>query len=82
MSEITLALEHPSLECGEVIARYDLSEIQEKAYQQGKADAIEEIMGIADCDHTDCWDCAFGDAEGLCKINMLRKEWQKEVNNA
>lgn len=43
MSEITLALEHPSLGCGEVIARYDLSEIQEKAYQQGRTDAIRDI---------------------------------------
>ena len=41
MSEITLALEHPSLGCGEVIARYDLSEIQEKAYQQGAKDFAE-----------------------------------------
>ena len=44
MSEITLALEHPSLGCGEVIARYDLSNIQEKAYQQGYADALDIDM--------------------------------------
>lgn len=43
MSEITLSLEHPSLGCGEIIARYDLSEIQEKAYQQGRADKYKEI---------------------------------------
>ena len=42
MSEITLSLEHPSLGCGEIIARYDLTEIQEKAYQQGRADQLEE----------------------------------------
>lgn len=44
MSEITLALEHPSLGCGEIIARYDLSKIQEKAYQQGIADERERIV--------------------------------------
>lgn len=44
MSEITLSLEHPNLGCGEIIARYDLSEIQEKAYQQGKAD--EQLRSI------------------------------------
>ena len=43
MSEITLALEHPSLGYGEIIARYDLSNIQEKAYQQGRADERTKI---------------------------------------
>lgn len=46
MSEITLALEHTSLGYGEVIARYDLSEIQEKAYQQGRADREREIISM------------------------------------
>ena len=44
MSEITLSLEHPSLGCGEIIARYDLSEIQEKAYKQGKVDGFQEAL--------------------------------------
>ena len=48
MSEITLSLEHPSLGCGEIIARYDLSEIQEKAYQQGRADCLREAHRFAD----------------------------------
>lgn len=44
MSEITLALEHPSLGCGEIIARYDLSKIQEKAYEQGRADERAKVI--------------------------------------
>ena len=48
MSEITLALEHPSLGCGEIIARYDLSEIQEKAYQQGIEDERPKAFAISE----------------------------------
>lgn len=57
MSEITLSLEHPSLGYGEIIARYDLSKIQEKAYQQGRADAIEELVGntIESIEEIKCW---------------------------
>jgi len=46
MSEITLALEHPSLGCGEIIARYDLSEIQDKAYQQGINDTVDKAIEL------------------------------------
>lgn len=43
MSEITVAFEHPSLG---IIARCDLSEIQEKAYRQGRADREKELSEL------------------------------------
>lgn len=41
-----------------------------KAYMEGKADAIKELLAKADCDNKECWDCPFGRAEGcLLKYN-------------
>ena len=60
-----------------IIVQFDKEKIMqlcEDSYEQGRADAIEEVLKIADCSHTDCWDCAFADAE-LCKLQMLYKEW-------
>ena len=35
-----------------------------KAYLEGKADAIKELLAKADCDNKECMDCPFGKAEG------------------
>lgn len=35
-----------------------------------RAEAIYEAIQIADCSHTDCWDCAFGEAD-ICKLEQL-----------
>ena len=41
-----------------------------KAYLEGKADAIKELLAKADCDNKECMDCPFGRAEGcLLKYN-------------
>ena len=41
-----------------------------KAYLEGKADAIKELLAKADCDNKECWDCPFGRAKGcLLKYN-------------
>lgn len=45
------------------------------AYNKGGVDAIEKVFEVADCSHTDCWDCAFADAD-LCKLQMLYKEYK------
>ena len=44
-----------------------------KAYLEGKADAIKELLAKADCDNKECWDCPFGRAEG-CLLKHTSKE--------
>ena len=59
---------------------YDFERIvdeQPTAYDIDKElrlNTIKEVLKIADCSHTDCWDCAFADAD-LCKLQMLYKDW-------
>ena len=84
MSEITLALEHPSLGCGEVIARYDLSEIQEKAYQQGRANGAKEFAEYLDNNSYQVsktiWnDC--GHVEDYLGVYDALAEWKKGAEN-
>lgn len=53
-----------------------LNEYKEEVYQKGREDAIEEMIEVADCEHADCFDCAYGSAEG-CKLQsmlILRRE--------
>ena len=45
----------------EILAEHD---------KQIRAEAIYETIQIADCSHTDCWDCAFGEAD-ICKLEQL-----------
>lgn len=85
MSEITLSIEHPSLGCGEIIARYDLSEIQKKAYEQGSQETIQKILdkieeGVCDiCEHSsNCYPEICGQ-EGFEKEAFIK--WLKEQKN-
>ena len=34
-----------------------------RAYEMGRADAIEEIISKAHCEDADCFECPFGTAE-------------------
>ena len=42
-----------------------------------RLNTIKKVLTIADCSHTDCWDCAFSDAD-LCKLQMLYKEYRDD----
>lgn len=47
-------------------------------YQQGRVDMLKEVLNVADCSHTDCWDCAFADVE-LCKLQGLYRTTKGEI---
>lgn len=47
--------------------KYTLSE---EIFQLGREDAIEEMIEVADCEHADCFDCAYYSAGG-CKLELM-----------
>ena len=38
-----------------------------------RADVIDDIMELADCDNADCFECAFGSAE-MCKLKKIKEQ--------
>lgn len=44
-----------------------------------RAEGIEEAIKIADCAHTDCWDCAFGEAD-ICKLQQFYGQLKEQAD--
>lgn len=47
-----------------------IHKVSKEDIEQIKAEAIYEAIHIGDCSYTDCWDCAFGEAD-ICKLQQL-----------
>lgn len=49
-----------------------------EGYEDGRKDALSDALKLADCNDTECWDCAFGDALVVCRLKHLLKEKKDE----
>lgn len=57
--------------------QYDRNQY-DKGYKDGKTEALKTAFELADCKNTECWDCAFGDADVVCRLKRLLKEQNNE----
>lgn len=54
------------------MCKYDCNSIDE-IYQQGRADMVEELKSKADCENTECYNCAMSDGDLNCMLGKTVK---------